>query len=75
MSTPNGKNFSRLKSFRKIVGLSQTELGFAARVAQPHISKFESGKERPWPAARKRLSRALGVSEYELFPPIEGKHD
>jgi len=59
---------NRLKEYREKVGLSQTELGWRAKMAGQNISAIERGTLAPWPRARKALAEALNVSETELFP-------
>ena len=59
---------NRLKEYREKVGLSQTELGWRAKMAGQNISAIERGTLAPWPRARKALAQALNVSETELFP-------
>ena len=59
---------NRLKEYREKAGLSQTELGWRAKMAGQNISAMERGTLAPWPRARKALAEALNVSETELFP-------
>jgi transcriptional regulator with XRE-family HTH domain len=59
---------NRLKEFREKAGLSQTELGWQAKIAGQNISAIERGTLAPWPRAKKALSEALHISEIELFP-------
>jgi transcriptional regulator with XRE-family HTH domain len=62
---------NRLKEYREKAGLSQTELGWRAKMAGQNISAIERGTLAPWPRARKALAKALNVSEAELFPEDE----
>ena len=62
---------NRLKEARKEKGLSQLRLAFMTGIAPGDISRIENGWIKPYPGWRKRLSRALGVSEMELFSPEE----
>jgi len=64
---------NRLKEYREKAGLSQTELGWRAKMAGQNISAIERGTLAPWPRAKKVLAEALNVSETELFP--EGNTD
>jgi len=57
-----------LKKVRKERGLSQLRLAMVTGIAPTEISRIENGWIRPWPGWRKRLARALGVTESELFP-------
>jgi len=59
---------NRLKEYREKAGLSQTELGWLAKMAGQNISAIERGTLAPWPRAKKSLAEALDVSESELFP-------
>ena len=59
---------NRLKEYREKAGLSQTELGWRAKMAGQNISAIERGTLAPWPRARTALAEALNVSETELFP-------
>jgi len=48
-------------------GLKQKELSRRARIRQPLLSEFESGKLIPGPEMRTRLARALKLPEGWLF--------
>lgn len=60
---------NRLKEVRNERGLSQLRLALLTGIAPGDISRIENNWLRPYPGWRKRLSRALGISEAELFPP------
>lgn len=62
---------NKLRKARKEKGLSQLKLAFMTGIAPNEISRIENGWLKPYPGWRKRLSRALGVPEIELFPPEE----
>jgi len=64
---------NNLQEVRKQKGLSQLRLSFLTGIPPSDISRIENGWLKPYPGWRKRLARALGVSEAELFP--EGKSD
>jgi ribosome-binding protein aMBF1 (putative translation factor) len=57
-----------LKEFRRKKGISQFELAKLANIQPTEISRIENGWLRPYPGWRKRLAKALGVKEKELFP-------
>ena len=57
-----------LKETRVKKGLSQLALAKLTDIAPTDISRIENEWLRPYPGWRKRLARALGVSERELFP-------
>ena len=59
---------NRLKEYRERAGLSQTELGWRAKMAAQNISAIERGTLAPWPKAKKALAEALNIPESELFP-------
>jgi transcriptional regulator with XRE-family HTH domain len=59
---------NRLKEYREKAGLSQTELGWRAKMAGQNISAIERGTLAPWPRAKRALAKALNVPEIELFP-------
>jgi len=59
---------NRLREVRKEKGLSQLKLAFMTGIAPNEISRIENGWLKPYPGWRKRLSRALGMPESELFP-------
>ena len=64
-----GKN--NLRAIRKARGLSQTQLSMFSRVHQPDISRIESGRIKPWPAAMIRLANVLGAELSDIFPEIK----
>ena len=57
-----------LKEVRKQLGFSQLTLAKLTNIAPTEISRIENGWLRPFPGWRKRLAKALGVTEKELFP-------
>jgi len=59
---------NRIRERRKELGLSQTKLACLVGMAESTLSNLELGKWKPWPKARKDLTRVLGVPEQELFP-------
>jgi len=66
---------NRLKEIRNERGLSQLRLAFLTGIAPSEISRIENGWIRPYPGWRKRLARALGTTESELFPAEKGGSD
>jgi putative transcriptional regulator len=67
---------NRLREIRKQKGLSQLRLAFMTDIAPWDISRIENDWIKPYPGWRKRLSKALGVPELELFPMEDkGKSD
>ena len=59
---------NNLRSHRMHRGLSQLELARRARIAPGIISNIENNKQYPYKGWRKRISKALGVPEKEIFP-------
>jgi len=57
-----------LKKVRAEKGLSQLDLAGKTGIAPGEISRIENDWIRPYPGWRKRLAKALGVSEKDLFP-------
>ncbi len=47
-----------IRAAREDIGLSQTDLAVAARMQQPTISAYESGKKRPRPESLERIMAA-----------------
>ena len=66
---------NRLAEIRKEKGLSQLKLTMATGIAPGDISRIENGLMVPYPGWRKRLARALGTVEAELFPGEKGDGD
>ena len=58
----------RIREYREKAGLSQVELARRARIASTNLSAIECGRLAPWPKARRTISKALMVSEGDLFP-------
>ena len=50
------------------MGLSQSTLARLIGLAEPNLSRLELGNTKSWPKVRRDLTRALGVTEEELFP-------
>ena len=59
---------NHLKRIRHEKGLSQLKLAFMTGIGPTEISRIENGWLKPYPGWRKRLAKALGTSERELFP-------
>lgn len=58
---------SKLREIREERGLTQTQLAHKIRMANSCVSAVECGDRRPWPNFRKRVAKALGVPEAEIF--------
>ena len=59
---------NNLKKIRTDKGFSQLTLAKLTNIAPGDISRIENDWLRPYHGWRKRLAKALGVSERELFP-------
>jgi len=60
---------NQIRERRQQLGLSQTKLACMIGVAESTLSDLELGKRQSWPKIRRALSRVLGLTEAELFPP------
>lgn len=59
---------NQIRERRQQLGLSQTKLACMLGVAGSTLSDMELGKRQAWTKIRRALSRALAISEKELFP-------
>jgi len=66
---------NKLQKVRKEKGLSQLKLSMMTGIAPGDISRIENNWLRPYPGWRKRLARALGTTEAELFPDEKRSSD
>jgi uncharacterized protein len=58
---------NRIREIRMKLGLSQAELARRTHIASPNLSAIENGHREAWPKLRRRLVRALKITESELF--------
>jgi len=61
----------RLRFFREKLGWSQADLAERSEMSTQFVQLVESGKRFPRPSAIKKLARAIGISETDLFLPEE----
>ncbi|MEE9201813.1 MAG: helix-turn-helix transcriptional regulator [Dehalococcoidia bacterium] len=66
---------NRLKEVRNERGVSQLRLAMLTGISPGDISRIENDWLRPYAGWRKRLARALGKTEAELFPAEKGGQD
>ena len=66
---------NKLKQIRNERGFSQLTLAKLTNIAPTDISRIENNWLWPYPGWRKRLARALGTTEFELFPEEREEHD
>lgn len=59
---------NNLARIRKERGVSQLRLSLLTGIAPGDISRIENNWIRPYPGWRRRLAKALGTTETELFP-------
>lgn len=59
---------NNLRKFKEAAGISGLELSRRTGIAPSIISNIENNRIKPWPGWKKRLSEALKVPEFELFP-------
>ena len=60
---------TRVELYRRMAGLTQTELAKRIGIAAPAIVQVERGHRKPWPKIRRDIAEALGYPEEELFAP------
>lgn len=58
---------SRIRFYRKVRGLTQTQLAARLRMAASQLSRYETGLTQPTLAVLSRVARALGVQVSEFF--------
>jgi len=61
----------KIKLFRLLSEKTQKELAKETRCSQSLISLFETGKVIPGKSLKIAISKALGKTEAETFPPGE----
>lgn len=61
---------NNVRSMREGMGMSGLELSRRAKMAPSTLSLVERGLVPAYPGWRKRIAKALGVSEKELFPEV-----
>lgn len=59
-----------LKSKRNLIGLTQIELAYSAKVSPSLVRKIEYGQRRPSVAVAKRIAAVLGFDWTEFFKEI-----
>jgi transcriptional regulator with XRE-family HTH domain len=59
---------NRVREIREKQGISQAELSRRIQIASQNLSAIELGKMEAWPKVRRKIAKALGVSQTELFP-------
>lgn len=62
-----------LQCSRIIKGWSEKELAEKSGVTKATIRNVEEGKTNPSHTTRKKLAKALGIKEGDIFPAQEGK--
>ena len=59
---------NRLREVRSAKSMSQLALAKLTDISPWDISRIENGVLKPYPGWRKRLAKALGVPERDVFP-------
>jgi transcriptional regulator with XRE-family HTH domain len=62
---------NRLRELRLARGVTQLWLAVAAGTTPAHIAVIERYFHYPRPDLRRRIARALGVDESEIWPEVE----
>lgn len=62
----------RIRAFRKLKGLTQTDLAEAAEISIGILGEIERGHRAPTKAMIRRLAEVLGVQVKELIGSQEG---
>ena len=57
---------SKLKVARQRIGWSMRELARRLDISPSTVSRWESGKENPWPSQWERVSKLMGVKVTDL---------
>ena len=60
-----------LRARRRELGMTQLDLACVMEVTPTAISQWERGETHPSYKASSRLAKALGMSERDLFYPLE----
>lgn len=59
----------RVRALRQRSGMTQEQLGEAAKLFRTYIARIESGAADPTVSVLLRLADALGVTVHDLFAP------
>lgn len=62
---------NNVREFREKAELTQFELAMITRIAPSDICQVEKGK-RLFPKWKKKIAEALGKTESEVFPEVQG---
>jgi len=60
-----------VRSFRKLRGMTQEQLGLETEMERSYVSDLERGTRNPSVRAMERLAKALGVESHQLLMPVE----
>lgn len=61
----------KMRAARLRLGLSQTKVAARADLSSSDVSRFETGRAKPYPVQARRLGRVLGIPPDELLIPVE----
>ena len=61
----------KLRKARKEKGWSLTDVTVKTGIPEPTLSALEGGKLHPYPGYKRRLAKALGIPEGDLFQEVD----
>lgn len=61
----------KLRKARKEKGWSLTDITVKTGIPEPTLSALEGGKLHPYPGYKRRLAKALGIPEGDLFQEVD----
>jgi transcriptional regulator with XRE-family HTH domain len=61
---------NNIKKYREEKNFTQLKLAALAEMSPSDLNQVENSKKHPFPKWRKKISKALGRSEKEVFPNI-----
>ena len=64
-----------VRAVRQALGISLREVARRAGISHPLLSRAERNPALFYPALRRRVAEALGISEDRLFPAQPGKKE
>ncbi|MHC5939239.1 helix-turn-helix domain-containing protein [Nostoc sp.] len=76
VAVPQATEYPPCETLRRVrtqKGMTQTNLSVLLirsgyNLGSHYISRFETGRSKPWPAARAAIALVLAMDEAELFP-------
>jgi transcriptional regulator with XRE-family HTH domain len=62
---------NNVKKYREEKNLTQLKLAVLADMSPSDLNQIENERKYPFPGWRKKISKALGRTEKEVFPNID----